>query len=357
MNTIPDLIETAYTHWNNPERLGFIGMELESRSRLIAARSVLSRAVELAPLAHPEWYLSLAFAHFRDVDNLSGEGERILIEGMEETDSDFLKASYLSILEGHDENIDDLIEYLCASQNISVSFALGHSFLWRGEAERALLMLREAIQRLGEDETPLGLDMYCGAMNWMRGQGMDIELLTEVRPYLERLISKYSNSYNFRALTIQMYQTLRDYTAVRQTAQETLKVFPDEETTMVALGSALEKTGDDDQAIMWYNRAIGAKPSYVRARVMLGKLYERRGMTTLAEQIFREIPSAFPEFHVGKLEIAYFLHRTGRASEAASLFRFGYERLKPFEKSTVEAHPEGKILLGSLHELSLPILQ
>lgn len=363
MNTIPELVERAYSQWNTPEVLGCIGTELESRSRLPFARNVLTRALELDPISHPEWYLTLAFAHFRDVGNLSGDGERILIEGIETTDSDFLKAAYLSLLESAEtaNGVDDLIEYLLDVPSVSVQLALGYSFLWRGEAERALRHLREAIVSVTEDMlngtvSPLGIEHYAGAMNWMRGQGMDIDLTAEVLPYLRALTATYPSVYNYRALTIQLFQTLRDYTAVRETALETLKVFPDEETTMVALASAFEKLQDDEQAILWYNRAIGAKPSYSRARVMLGKLYERRGQSVLAEQVFREISSAFPEYHAGKLEIAYFLYRMGKKQEASSLFRFGYDRLKTFEKSAVEHHPEGKLLLEEMQALSLPVL-
>lgn len=363
MNTIPELIERAYSQWDAPKVLGFVGTELESRSRLPFARNILTRALELDPISHPEWYLTLAFAHFRDVGNLSGDGERILIDGIETTDSDFLKAAYLSILESGEtaNGVDDLIEYLLDVPSVSVQLALGYSFLWRGETERALQHLREAIVSVDEqmlDGTlpPLGIENYAGAMNWMRGQGMDINLTTEVLPYLRALIATYPNVYNYRSLTIQLFQTLRDYGAVKDTALETLKVFPDEETTMVALASAFEKLQDDDQAILWYNRAIGAKPSYSRARVMLGKLYERRGQPAVAEQVFREISSAFPEYHAGKLEIAYFLHRVGKKQEASSLFRFGYDRLKTFEKSAVEHHPEGKLLLEEMNKLSLPVL-
>lgn len=354
-NTIPYLIELAYTNWDNADLLGRIGTELESRTRLDVARRVLERALSLSPLQHPEWYLSLAFAHFRDTSgNYSADGERVLVDGIEETNSDYLKASYLSLFEGNE--IDDVIEYLRASDDVSVLFALGHSLLWRGEAETALTLLRETVERLDDGDAPLGLDAYSGAMNWMRGQGMAIDLQSEVLPYLERLIRFSPDTYNYRALHIQLFQTLRDYERVRTIAAEALKHFPDEETTMLALASANEKLSNDSEAIAWYNRAIGAKPSFVRARVMLGKLYEKRGETALAEMMFREISHANPDYNLGKLELAYFLRRTGKHNEAVSLFRYAYDRLKTFEKASVEQHPEGKIFLGEMLSLDLPIL-
>jgi tetratricopeptide (TPR) repeat protein len=362
MYTITKLLATAYQRWNDAQELGSIGMELETRSRLEEARHLLGRALELDPVSHPEWYLSLAFAHFRDVGSLSAEGERILIDGIEETDSDFLKAAYLSVLEadgGSQAMIDDLIAYLRESDDVSVRFALGYSLLWRGDSEAAIDLLRQSVALLEEHDVPLGLDLYCGALNWMYAQHMpalSVDLATEVAPYLERMINQKPQVYNYRALKIQMYQTLRSYAAVVETARQTLSLFPDEETTMVALASALEKLGDDEQAVLWYNRAIGAKPSFARARVMLSKLYERRGNTTLAESVLREIPTAFPEYTLGRLEIAYFLYRHGKTDEALSLFQYGYDRLKTFEKSAVEQHPEGALLLEELNRFMLPVV-
>ena len=360
--TIAELLAEAYALLPNAdkksaERLGAIGMELESRSRFAHARPILERALFIDPLSHPEWYWSLAFAHFRDITgNYAADGERIIIDGIEETDSDYLKASYLSIFEGSDDDVADMVEHLAENGDVSTRFALGYSLLWRGAQERALRLLRETAAQLDDDGVTLGLEAYCGAMNWMRGQGVDIDLKLEVLPFLERLIRFYPNTYNYRALAIQLFQTLRDYDAVIQTATETLRVFPDEETTMLALGVAFEKLEDDDRAALWYNRAIGAKPSFARARVLLGKLYERLGRLALAEDTFREIHTAFPEYYAGKLEIAYFLRRAGKRSEASSLFRYAFDHLKTFEKAAVESHPEGKLFLAEMLALDLPII-
>ncbi len=346
-NTIPFLVQKAYQHWDNAEIVGTIGVEMESRSRLPLARTLLGRALELDPISHPEWYANYAFAHFRDVGNLSSDGERIFVDGIEETDSDFLKASYLMIQEA-EEVAQRIIEDIEHSQDLSVQFAFGYALMWRGEQERAWNVLSKAIANLGEGATPLGLDLYCASMNWMRGQGGRINMHTECLPYLARLIVHAPNVYNYRGLKVQMFQVLQDYVSVRDTALETLAIFPDEETTMYALAMAYHRLGDDDNAIAWYNRAIGAKPSFARARVQLGKIYEQRKQLDLAEHVFREIATAFPEYQMGKIDTAYFLHRIGKYDEAKALFRFGYDRIKPFERATVENHPEGKVLFEAM---------
>ncbi len=356
-NTIPYLLELAYTNWNNAELLGKIGVEMETRTRLDIARRILERALFLNPLHHPEWYLSFAFAHFRDTTgNFSGDGEKILIDGIEETDSDYLKASYLSLFEGNSDELAELIKDLRHSDELSVRFALGHSLLWRGDADDACALLRATIAEMDDNDVPLGLEAYSGAMNWMRGQGMAIDLEHEVISHLQRAIHSLPDVYNYRALHIQAFQTLRDYKRVAETAHETLLRFPDEETTMFALAAAYEKLGNEANAVLWYNRAIGAKPSYTRARVMLGKLYERRGELDAAEIVFREIAIANPSYNLGKLEMAYFLKRIGRDKEALSLFRYAYDRLKTFEKASVEQHPEGQIFVSSMLSLDLPIV-
>ncbi|TAE23730.1 MAG: hypothetical protein EAZ92_14305 [Candidatus Kapaibacterium sp.] len=356
-NTIPYLLELAYTNWDNAELLGKIGVEMEARTRLDIARRVLERALFLNPLHHPEWYLSFAFAHFRDTTgNFSGDGEKILIDGIEETNSDYLKASYLSLFEGNSEELAELIEDLRSSEDLSVRFALGHSLLWRGDTDDACSLLRATIAEIDENAVPLGLEAYCGAMNWMRGQGMAIDLEHEVLSHLQRAIHSSPDVYNYRALQIQAFQTLRDYKRVAEAAHETLLHFPDEETTMFALATAYEKLDNQTNALLWYNRAIGAKPSYARARVMLGKLYEQRGELDAAESVFRDIGIANPSYNMGKLEIAYFLKRIGKEKEAVALFRYAYDRLKTFEKASVEQHPEGKIFVNAMLSLELPIL-
>lgn len=351
MNTIAELIDRAYVNWNTADRLGVIGSELESRSRLPMARKVLARAVELDATGHPEWYGILAFAHFRDTGNLAEEGERILVDGIEATDSGYLKAWHAAFVE-EDDIAQQIIDHVRLDEEISAQFSLGHALLWRGRNDEALPILRKTVARLGSDKTPLGLSEYCGAMNWMYAQGMDILLDSEVQPYLHRLIAAFPDVYQYHSLQIQRYQVEKDWEKVQSAAREVLLRFPDEETTMLALATACEKLGNDQDAIVWYNRAIGAKPSYVRARIQLGRLYERLGLQTLAEEQFRDIPTANPTYQIGKIAFAAYLQRTGKEDEALTVFTAAYERLKPYEKGSVEHNPDTAMLVERMKSLS-----
>ncbi len=349
MNTIVELIDRAYTNWNIAERVGAIGIELESRSRLPLARKMLARAIELKPTGSAEWYAVLAFASFRDTANLAEDGERALIDGIETMDSDVLKAWHAAFVEEEDI-AQQIFEIVRDSDDISVQFTYGHALLWRGHNDEALSVLRRTIRRVPAETLPAGIDLYCGGLNWMRAQGADIDVETEVKPYIERCVVAYPDVYQYRSLLLQMYQVTQQWEQVCNTALATLAVFPDEETTMLALGSACEKLGDDEQAAMWYSRAIGAKPSYARARVHLGKLYERLGRAELAEIVFRELPVSNPTYHMGKIALACYLHRAGSSKEARGIFAGAYDRLKPHEKGALAANPDAAALLQQINE-------
>jgi tetratricopeptide (TPR) repeat protein len=346
MNTIPDLIHDGFSHWNEPERLARIGSELESRTRLPQARIFLERAISLAP-EHPEPYSSLAFAYFRDAVNYSEEGENAMVDGIEATNSDVLKAWYAALQE--DESIATLlIEEVRQSEDITVQFTLAGSLLWRGRTEESYALFQKTIARMPDGATPKGLDSYCSSMCWMSSQKPEINLERDILPHVKNLIRTSPETYSFRALELQVFQVLKNWQRVKEIAHGILHDFRDEETTMLALAIAYEKLEQLDHAILWLNRAIGAKPSFVRARINLARIYESQEKLDLAEEIMREIPLAFPEYNFGKINLAMFLYRIGKHDEAIALFRATYSKLKPWEKTNAERSPEGKAMLESL---------
>jgi len=355
MNTIHELVCEAYENWNDPAIIGRIGLEMESRTRLDLARKFLSRAISLDPMGNPQWYTALAFANFRDVRRLEEAGESALTDGIEATNSEYLKACYISFMEDP-RMTEELIRQSTMSPDPNVRFALGSSLLWIGRSDEALNILRQTIRTIDEEDFPFAIDQYTGSMIWLRAQGKDIDLENEVFFYLRRLLQLFPDTYNYRAQFIQAHQAEKDWQGVKKAALETLERFPDEETTMFALAGACEKLGDEERAIHWYNRAIGAKPPYARARMSLAAIYERRNDTARAEEIMREIPVAFPEYQMGKIYLAYFLDRIGKTQDAEKIFLQTYERLKPYEKAGVENHPAGKKFLEKRKSLELTVL-
>lgn len=337
MATVIDLINAGYRHWNDPGRLVEIAEELEARSRLEQARLFLERALALAPEDYPKAYYTLAFTYFRDSGNRGEDGENALMDGIEATDSDIVKAWYAAMLED-----DALSEILLAevreNADISVQFALAGALHWRGRGEEALALFRETIAKVPAGETPEGVANYCSSVIWMKSTGMDVDLEAEVKPRLADLVRNYPDRYTVLSMTLQYFQALRDWQGVMHAAQRLLAVIPDEETTMLALGISYRNLEQYDHAIMWLNRAIGVKPSFARARIVLAAIYEKVGKPELAEEVALEIPSANPGYAVGKLQAADVLRRLGKTEQAVAMFREGYAALKPYEKGGVHAN-------------------
>lgn len=337
MATIIDLVNAGYRHWNEPGRLVEIAEELEARSRLEQARLFLERALALAPEDYPKAYYTLAFTYFRDSGNRGEDGENALMDGIEATDSDIVKAWYAAMLED-DALSEILLTEVRENTDISVQFALAGALHWRGRVEEALALFRETVARVPTGETPDGLDTFCSSLIWMKSSGLNVDLDMEVKPRLADVVRNYPDRYTALSMTLQYFQALRDWQSVVNAAQQLLTVIPDEETTMLALGIAYRNLEQYDNAIMWLNRAIGVKPSFARARVVLAAMYEKTGKPELAEAVALEIPSANPGYAVGKLQAADVLRRLGKTEQAVAMFREGYGSLKPYEKNGIHAN-------------------
>jgi len=88
------------------------------------------------------------------------------------------------------------------------------------------------------------------------------------------------------------------------------------------------------------------KPSFAGARVELGKVYEAKGRIDRAEEIFREIPSANPEYAGGAVSLALFLGRRERWEEAESVFLEAWGRMFPWQKERLKQQPDVAALLS-----------
>ena len=342
--TIEYLIDDAYTHWNNAGHVARIGIELESRTRLDIARKFLRRALYLDPTGNPEWYSYLAFACFRDVKKMDEEGELALTEGIEKTNSDYLKANYSAFME-EEQAAEDMIEQTRSSKDPAVGFAVGFALNWRGRMDEAMEQFRSVVAKLADDEFPMGLEDYVFGLTWAKAQGHDIDLDDYALPTINRLIAHDPLRYQYRTIKIQTLQVLQRWEEVMEACRETLLIMPDEETTMLARGIALEKLGNADEALLWYSRAIGSKPSFARARLNISKILEKKGEIDKAEEYLREIPVAFPEYTFGNIFLSFFQQRNNKLDAALQSFENSYALLKNHEKPMVARYPEGKELL------------
>lgn len=339
--TIQDLLKKADSHWDDADALIVIGTELESRTRLPEARRILERALGLAPKDFPEAYATLAFTHFRDNASTAEKGEMALIQGLEITDSDYLKAWYVAFIDDPPAR-DYFIEYLGNHADPRLRIILGHALLWQGMHDESQRVLSEAIKGLGPeymDILPKELTVYCSSLVWLKGAKPDLDIEQRVIPILLALQERYPDVYMNHASEITAWQVLKNWNNVIDASKKTLAKFPDEETTMLAMALAYDKLGKPHHALHLLAKAIGIKPSFARARMVSARILESLGELELAKELIYQIPEANPQYAVGIVHTAIWAFEHGDKQSALEFYRRGYADLKPFEKSQFESHP------------------
>jgi len=339
--TIQDLLKKADSHWDDADALIDIGTELESRTRLPEARRILERALGLSPKDFPEAYATLAFTHFRDNASTAEKGEMALIQGLEITDSDYLKAWYVAFIDDPPAR-DYFIEYLGNHADPRLRIILGHALLWQGMHDESQRVLSEAIKGLGPeymDILPKELTVYCSSLVWLKGAKPDLDIEQRVIPILLAMQERYPDVYMNHASEITAWQVLKNWNNVIDASKKTLAKFPDEETTMLAMALAYDKLGKPHHALHLLAKAIGIKPSFARARMVSARILESLGELELAKELIYQIPEANPQYAVGIVHTAIWAFEHGDKQSALEFYRRGYADLKPFEKSQFESHP------------------
>lgn len=339
MMTNNDLVNIGYKNWNTVETLIDVGAELEERSRFTESRTFLNRAIELQPDSTPQAYLSLAFTHFRDVTSSAETGEEMLVNGIENTNSDLLKAWHIAFVEENDI-AERMVAALSESTSLEVQFTIANSILWRGDFkgayEHCTKYSSELFSKPIEAQTAI---IYVGLMTWLSNKFPEIDLENTILPLSIEIVRSKPESFSYQNARLMIAQTLKQWEKVKDYALEALYAIPDNETLMLALAIAYERLNEGDLAIMWYNRAIGAKHSYARARVRLAKLLQTLSKGVLAENIIREIPTANPHYKMGHIETAFMLFDLDKKDDAAKIFNSAYAGLKPYEKTAVDNNP------------------
>jgi len=339
--TIQDLLKKADSHWDDADVLIDIGTELESRTRLPEARRILERALGLAPKDFPEAYATLAFTHFRDNASTAEKGEMVLIQGLEITDSDYLKAWYVAFIDDPPAR-DYFIEYLGNHADPRLRIILGHALLWQGMHDESQRVLSEAIKGLGPeymDILPKELTVYCSSLVWLKGAKPDLDIEQRVIPILLALQERYPDVYMNHASEITAWQVLKNWNNVIDASKKTLAKFPDEETTMLAMALAYDKLDKPYHALHLLAKAIGIKPSFARARMVSARILESLGELELSKELIYQIPEVNPQYAVGIVHTAIWAFEHGDKQSALEFYRRGYADLKPFEKSQFESHP------------------
>ena len=340
MTTITELLEEAYSHWDDGPRLARLGREIQDRNRLEHAKRVLGRAVELSPDETDAW-AQLSFAHFRSLDDEGGQD--VLRRGIEATDSDRLRSTLAQFSAG--EEAEGLREALKESQDLRARSGRISDRFWAGEKDEALTELRGLIESHPDEDGPQESLLWILIRARHSGAVEGLDLHDEAIPLADRRIARRPDEIAAWSLKLMMLSAEKDWDGILATTRDALARFPDEESVMQIRARAYRETGDEERAILWFNRAIGAKPSFAGARIELARLYERQGKLELAEEVFRDLQIANPDYGFTPVSLALFLARQERWEEAEPILIEGWEKLPAYMRPALLGNPDAKPLL------------
>jgi len=340
MATIEQLLHEAYSHWDDGPRLARLGREIHDRNRLDHAQRVLGRAVELVPDDTEAW-AHLSYAHFRSLDD--EQGREVLRRGIDVTGRDGLKSTLASFSEG--EEASRLREELTDSTDPRARAGLLSDRFWSGDKEAAFQELKDLVaEHVGEDapaDTLIWLLIRAKHANAIEG----LDFHEEGIPLLDERIARRPDEIGAWSMKLMMLGAEQDWDGILETTRAALEHFPDDESVMQLRARAYREKGDEDHALLWFNRAIGAKPSFAGARIELAKLYEKQGKLDLAEEVFRDLQIANPHYAFSPLSLALFLSRRERWEEAETLFLQAWRTMPEFLKPSVLGNPDADPLL------------
>ena len=339
MMLIEELVKRAYANWDDAGILFETGRELHDRNRLGFAREVLARALELG-VTDPDAWAYHAFAHLRGF--MPDKGVEILREGIEKTDSQVLRGTLASFTSDEEERAALRVK-MKESDDPAVLADLASARLWAGD-ENAFADLRELREQHRDNarirETWLWIMFAAGG----RPGGEEVDLMKEAIPVTDEKLADEPGRISGHWMKAQLLMLAKEWDALLQATQVALEEFPDEETMMHLRGRAFREKGDLEHAALCQARAIGMKPSFVGARIELGKCYEGLDRVDLAEEVFREIPGANPEYAAGPISLALFLGRQQRWEEAERIAIETWPRMEGWQRSRLTHQPDVKEL-------------
>ncbi|MDH3592369.1 MAG: tetratricopeptide repeat protein [Planctomycetota bacterium] len=339
MPTIDQLLQAAYSHWNDAGPLGKAGRELHDRNRLDHARTILERAVELDPSDVESW-TNLAFVHLRGF--APDEGLKTLRRGIAATDSDVVRSALQNFTADPEEKAT-LKEQLASSPIPSIRAEILWNRIFAGEAEALDDARRLARDHADDPDTRHNL---CWLFLDAKQRGLDVDLKAEGLPLADRRIAEEPDRIFGHWIKVQMLIAEKDWDGVIAATDASLARHPDDETQMHLRGRAYREKGDYDHAVAWLSRAIGAKPSFAGARADLAKTYEAQDKVDLAEGVVREIPTANPSYPGRDLPLAFFLARRERWAEAESVFLESWGRFSAGQRARLRNLPDAVQILA-----------
>lgn len=335
--TIEELIIHAYEHFDDAQILQQVGYELESRSRLDVAESFLRRAITLDPGAVREAYVSLAFALVRSSSNRQADALDVLRQGVSMTGSPLIRA-WAAGLESDPTTAASTFASLASEHDPFIVLSVASAMLWQD--------MQDDAQRLFEGVVPIAhtlddgptLDAFLSVgATLQRASRFDITSIG-YRSLVERMIELAPSSYGTYACAVGVYRSIRDYTAAIEVARRGLLEMPDEESLMMYIGDCYLQLDDLHRAEHWLLRAIGAKPSFIGARIVLARAYNKADRIDDALGLVREFPIANPGYAWGLIMGAALLWSRDHRDEAIEMARGAVGHLPSWAMQAIESN-------------------
>lgn len=345
--TIPQLLADAIRAWDDPRLLTELADELETRSRLDEAFLLAGRATHLQPSERPYAWLTQAWCAFRDARaNRDNEAKDILNTAWKATHHPLIGA-WMYVMEACDSKAlpprEELEQAIAGEDRL----CLPTLYSWNGDEDRSMQYMIETAPMVHHcrERYPLmawiGTAMHAG----IRGTLPRDVNLEEAFNVVEAMAADRAATRRHRPLYAIMGKRYDEAAAL---LADVLTMVPDDETLMFWKGRCHHEGGDLSLAEEWYYRAIGAKPSYVEARLALAKLQEAQGRPSNAIATLAELAHANTGYALGLMHAAVILDRLGEHAMARQYAGLAAPKLSGWMAERARANEAMTRLLASL---------
>ena len=188
----------------------------------------------------------------------------------------------------HDAALDAFQRALAAQpDNEDARYNLASAMLQRGDSEAALATAGALF------EMPHPPKRY----RLLRGQILlDLKRYGEVFKAVDQLAAEYGKEDDVQLLRMSLYEMVKDYFGVIDTARELLERLPDNARVWNALGSAYFQLDGIARAVECYDHAIRLEPGHAEYQNNRGLAHASRGEKAEAEGCYRKAIELNPGF-------------------------------------------------------------
>jgi tetratricopeptide (TPR) repeat protein len=203
--------------------------------------------------------------------------------------------------------------------NLRAYFALSRAYEELDQPDRAVAMLREAL-----DHAPERLTVYAALARLYRERG---DRDSEIAIYREVLEEYPHHQGTLAALADALVATSRSDEA-RKVLEELVAHYPGEVRSVIRLALLEFDAGDFTSAAARFDHALQENPEDYELAYFLGILRQRMGQNDEALKAFERIPESHPRYADSRTQIATIFERQGDYERALEQARIA-QRLAP----------------------------